>query len=75
MKFARGQRPYVIAEIGANHNGDLALAKRMIREAKRIGCDAVKFQSWDAGLFAQVVYDENRFLGDDYRRRNDNTLR
>ena len=38
--------PYVIAEIGANHNGDIALAKRMIDEAKRCGADAVKFQSW-----------------------------
>ena len=75
MKFAPDRRPYVIAEIGANHNGDMALARRMIEEAKRLGCDAVKFQSWDAGLFAKVVYEENRFLGDDYRNRRDHTLR
>ena len=36
--------PYIVAEIGGNHNGDVDLAKRMIREAKACGADAVKFQ-------------------------------
>lgn len=35
---------FIIAEIGINHNGDLALAKKMIDTAKDAGCDAVKFQ-------------------------------
>jgi hypothetical protein len=35
---------YVIAEVGINHNGDLEIAKKLIREAARVGCDAVKFQ-------------------------------
>jgi N-acetylneuraminate synthase len=35
---------YVIAEIGINHNGDLDLAKRLIKQAADAGCDAVKFQ-------------------------------
>ena len=34
----------IIAEIGINHNGDLEVAKRLIREAHLAGCDAVKFQ-------------------------------
>ena len=38
--------PYIIAEIGANHNGDMDLAKKMIDSAVECGCDAVKFQSW-----------------------------
>ena len=38
--------PYIIAEIGCNHNGDIQLAKKMIDEAKRCGCDAVKIQLW-----------------------------
>jgi N-acetylneuraminate synthase len=35
---------FLIAEIGINHNGDLAIAKQLIREAKTAGFDAVKFQ-------------------------------
>jgi N-acetylneuraminate synthase/N,N'-diacetyllegionaminate synthase len=41
-------RPLVIAEIGANHEGDLDAAKTMIREAARAGADAVKFQTYTA---------------------------
>src|SRR3989338_6322671 len=36
--------PFVIAEIGINHNGSIAKAKRMIRDAKRAGAECVKFQ-------------------------------
>jgi len=37
-------RTYVIAEIGINHNGDIEIAKDLIRGASDSGCDAVKFQ-------------------------------
>jgi N-acetylneuraminate synthase len=37
-------KTYIIAEIGINHNGDLAIAKRLIDIATVAGCDAVKFQ-------------------------------
>lgn len=74
MMFPENRRPYIIAEIGANHNGDMELARRMIDKAKELGCDAVKFQSWDENLFSSVVYRENRFLNDDYRERKDYTL-
>lgn len=39
-----GQPAYIIAEIGINHNGDLATAKKMISAAAHAGADAVKFQ-------------------------------
>jgi N-acetylneuraminate synthase len=39
-----GRPCYVIAEIGINHNGDIATAKRLISVAVAAGCDAVKFQ-------------------------------
>ena len=39
-----GQPTFIIAEIGINHNGDLAMAKRLIDVAAFAGCDAVKFQ-------------------------------
>jgi len=35
---------FIIAEIGINHNGDLGIAKDLIKEAKEAGCGAVKFQ-------------------------------
>lgn len=35
---------YLIAEIGINHNGNLEIAKELIRLAKEYGFDAVKFQ-------------------------------
>ena len=41
-----GLPAYIIAEIGANHNGDMGLAREMIAAAKDCGCDAVKFQLW-----------------------------
>ena len=39
-----GKPVFVIAEIGINHNGDIALAKQLIDVASQAGCDAVKFQ-------------------------------
>ena len=36
--------PYVIAEIGLNHNGDFELAKKLIEHSKDSNCHAVKFQ-------------------------------
>jgi len=39
-----GQRTYILAEIGINHNGSLEIAKKLIDSALLSGCDAVKFQ-------------------------------
>lgn len=36
----------VIAEVGGNHNGDMALARQLIRKAAEAGADCVKFQSY-----------------------------
>lgn len=44
-KVGPDQRPLVIAEAGINHNGDLATAKAMVRLAKEVGVDIVKFQT------------------------------
>lgn len=39
-----GSSPFVVAEIGINHNGSMALVKKLIDAAVEAGCDAVKFQ-------------------------------
>ena len=45
-------KPFVIAEIGVNHNGSIELAQQMIDEAHRLGADAVKFQTFRATALA-----------------------
>ena len=40
------KKPFFIAEISANHNGSLKLAKKLIFTAKQNGADAVKLQTY-----------------------------
>jgi sialic acid synthase SpsE/spore coat polysaccharide biosynthesis protein SpsF (cytidylyltransferase family) len=42
-----GMPCFIVAEIGQNHNGEMAIAKRLIEMAARCGADAVKFQKRD----------------------------
>ena len=68
-------KPYTIAELGANHNGDMELAKKLIIEAKESGANCVKFQSWTKdSVMSKKKYKDNYFVGDDYRDRDDYTL-
>lgn len=48
------KKPYLIAEIGINHNGDINIAKELIQNAKNCGFDAVKFQK----RTIEIVYDK-----------------
>ena len=47
-KIGLGYPTYFIADIGANHDGNLDKAKKLIRLAKASGADAVKFQHFEA---------------------------
>src|SRR5579862_4851386 len=60
-----GEPPYIIAEIGANHNGDMDLCRRLIDSAKSCGADAVKFQSWSKfSILSNGEYSRNTSYAD-----------
>lgn len=46
-------KPFIIAEAGINHNGDIELAKKMVLAAKKANVDAIKFQTFRAKDFIQ----------------------
>jgi len=74
-KIKNRKDPYIIAELGSNHNGDMGIAKKLIDSAKNAGVDCVKFQSWSKDtIFSKKKYEENYFIADDYRDRDDFTL-
>jgi N-acetylneuraminate synthase len=67
---------YIVAEIGINHNGDIAIAKRLIDTAIDAGCDAVKFQKRNPdvcvpehqkGIMRETPWGAMTYL--DYKRR------
>jgi len=54
-------KPFLIAEIGINHNGDINIAKQLIDEATLAGFDAVKFQKRDVNLvYSKEILDTPR---------------
>jgi N-acetylneuraminate synthase len=44
QQVGAGQPAFIVAEIGINHNGDIAAAKSLVDAAVKAGADAVKFQ-------------------------------
>jgi len=60
----------IIAEVGVNHNGDIGLAKQLIREAALAGADVVKFQTFNADLLVtenapKAAYQKNKDADND----------
>ncbi len=54
-------KPYLIAEIGINHNGDLDVAKKLIDASVEAGFDSVKFQKRDIDLvYSKEILDGHR---------------
>lgn len=50
---------FIVAEIGANHNGNVELAKEMVKAASECGVDAVKFQTYSA---EELLADKDRII-------------
>ena len=48
FNIGKNYAPYVIAEAGINHNGNIQTAYDMIRVAKKSGANAIKFQTFKA---------------------------
>ncbi len=71
-----GHPVFIVAEIGINHNGDMAIAKKLIDVAAAAGVDAVKFQKREPDIC--VPEDQKQVMREtpwgvmsylDYRRR------
>ncbi len=55
------KKPFLIAEIGINHNGDVEIAKKLILNAKNAGFDSVKFQKRTIDLvYSKEILEQNR---------------
>jgi N-acetylneuraminate synthase len=65
VEIGVGKPPYIIAEVGSNHNGDMNLCRELIDAAANAGAHAVKFQSWtDTSLIAEEEYAHNTEYSD-----------
>jgi len=52
---------FIIAEAGVNHNGQVSMAKRMIKAAYEAGCDAIKFQTFRTDDLVTVFADRAKY--------------
>jgi pseudaminic acid synthase len=50
---------FIIAELSANHGGDVEIAKETIRAAKRAGADAIKLQTYTADTITLNVRNDH----------------
>jgi sialic acid synthase SpsE len=58
--ISENNKPFIIAEIGNNHNGEMEIAKKLIDEALKCGVSAVKFQTKDIETaFPQNLLNKN----------------
>ena len=55
------KKPFLIAEIGINHNGDINIVKNLIDNSVQAGFDAVKFQKRDINIvYSKEILDQPR---------------
>ena len=61
-RISQNHKPFLVAEIGLNHNNDIDVGKRTIAAAKKAGVDAVKFQSYITEEFIDPRSSDAKFL-------------
>ena len=61
MGLFKKNKTFIVAEIGNNHEGSFAVAKKLINAAARCNVDAVKFQTFIPELYASKK-DKKRFV-------------
>lgn len=67
-------RPYIIADIGVNHEGSIERAKKMIHLAAKAKCDAVKFQMYKADSIASKEYSNAYWNLEEEKTENQHAL-
>ncbi|MBI2617122.1 N-acetylneuraminate synthase family protein [Candidatus Gottesmanbacteria bacterium] len=67
--IGEGHLPYIIADIGANHNGDMNLCRKLIDSAVSCGVNVVKFQSFTTeNLISLPLYEKHlTYPGDEHK--------
>lgn len=67
-RISQNHKPFLVAEIGLNHNNDIDVGKRTIAAAKKVGVDAVKFQSYITEEFIDPRSSDAKFLFDIFKQ-------
>ena len=63
-KIGKNYAPYVIAEMSANHNGEIATAYKLIEVAHQMGADAVKMQTYQPSTITLNCKSDNFLIKD-----------
>ncbi len=67
-KISNSAKPFLIAEIGLNHNNNVNFAKQIIVEAINAGADAIKIQSYTTDQFININQNKISFFYDIFKK-------
>ena len=64
LTISNSNRCFIVAEISANHSGSLNILKKTMLQAKKIGADAVKIQTYQADTMTLNVKNKHFLIND-----------